>query len=178
MTDDRRIGADGDDDTWADEGCARDRIAALAKGFRRLSDDLQAHAADLDRRYRYVARLCVISATLSLVTLVGGVFIERQRAKQQSITSLGAATYRVCQRGDNDRAYAQWRTHGPADLRRVRALLPILDCRPNTEGRPAHPFSNAEQDDFVRRFVAGELSPRERGICRDRLPTGPGQPVC
>jgi hypothetical protein len=158
----------GDDEA---EVRARDRISALAHGFRILSENL-------DRRYRRVARMCVASAAISLVTLLGTVLIERHRAKDQTIASLGAATYRVCQRGDNDRAYAQWKTRSRADLMQTRARLPILDCEPNTRGRPAHPYSNAEQDDFVRRFVEGKLTLREQGICRDRLPTSPGEPVC
>jgi hypothetical protein len=31
---------------------------------------------------------------------------------------------------------------------------------------------------FVRRFMDGRLSLREQGICRDRLPTSPDEPIC
>jgi hypothetical protein len=91
---------------------------------------------------------------------------------------LGAATYRICQREANDRAYAQWKTRNHAELEETRARLPILDCEPNAHGRPARALSDAAQDVFVRRFVERSLSLREQGICRDRLPTSIDEPVC
>jgi hypothetical protein len=85
------------DPEW--DSLSRDRIAALAHGFRNLADSL-------DRRYRRVAWLCIFASVISLVTLVGTVLIERQRARDQTTRQLSAATYRICQREAVDRAYA------------------------------------------------------------------------
>jgi hypothetical protein len=77
----RRGGGGGVTDRRAtncdDEPRARDRISALAHGFRNLSDDL-------DRRYKRVARLCITAAAISLLTLVGTVLVERQRTRDQT----------------------------------------------------------------------------------------------
>jgi hypothetical protein len=157
----------GDDEA---EVRARDRISALAHGFRILS-------VKLDRRYRRVARMCVASATISLVTLLGTVLIERARVKDQTTRQLSAATYRICQREAVDRAYAHSFTPR-RELAKIERSLPILDCDPNAHGRPARPLSAAAQRVFVRRFMDGRLSLREQGICRDRLPTSPDEPIC
>jgi hypothetical protein len=76
---------------FEDDGRSRDRIAALAHGFRNLSESL-------DRRYRRVAWLCIAAAAISLVTLVGNIVIERARVRDQTTRQLSAATYRICQR--------------------------------------------------------------------------------
>jgi hypothetical protein len=157
----------GDDEA---EVRARDRISALAHGFRILSEKL-------DRRYRRVARMCVASATISLVTLVGTVLIERARVKDQTTRQLSAATYRICEREAVDRAYAHSFTPR-RELAKIERSLPILDCAPNAHNLPARPLSSVEQRVFVARFVAGRLTLREQGICRARLPQTSGQPIC
>jgi hypothetical protein len=155
---------------FEDDGRSRDRIAALAHGFRNLSESL-------DRRYRRVARLCIAAAVISLVTLIGNIVIERRRARDQTTRQLSAATYRICQREAVDRAYAHSFTPR-RELAKVERSLPILNCQPNVHNRPARPFSSAEQRAFVARFVAGRLTLREQGICRSRLPQAPEQPIC
>jgi hypothetical protein len=72
-----------------DEPRARDRISTLALGFRNLSERL-------DRRYKRVARLCITAAVISLLTLVGTILVERQRARDQATRVLDAATERIC----------------------------------------------------------------------------------
>jgi hypothetical protein len=153
-----------------DEPRARDRISTLALGFRNLSERL-------DRRYKRVARLCIACAMISLLTLVGTVLIERARVKDQTTRQLSAATYRICEREAVDRAYAHSFTPR-RELAKIERSLPILDCDPNAHGRPARPLSAAAQRVFVRRFMDGRLSLREQGICRDRLPTSPDEPIC
>lgn len=71
-----------------DEGLARDRISALAHGFRILSEKL-------DRRYQRVAWLCILAAAVSLVTLIGTVLVERHRAREQATRALVVATKRL-----------------------------------------------------------------------------------
>jgi hypothetical protein len=153
-----------------DEPRARDRISTLALGFRNLSERL-------DRRYKRVARLCIACATISLLTLVGTVLIERARVKDQTTRQLSAATYRICEREAVDRAYAHSFTPR-RELAKIERSLPILDCAPNAHNLPARPLSPAEQREFVARFVAGRLTLREQGICRARLPQTSGQPIC
>jgi hypothetical protein len=158
------------DRSFEDDGRSRDRISALAHGFRILAENL-------DRRYRRVARLCIAAAVISLVTLIGNIVIERQRARDQTTHQLSAATYRICQREAVDRAYAH--SFAPRrELAKIERALPILDCEPNVHNLPARPFSSAQQRAFVARFVAGRLTLREQGICRARLPQAPGQPIC
>jgi hypothetical protein len=77
-----------DDRSFEDDGRTRDRIAALAHGFRILSEKL-------DRRYQRVARLCVAAAAISLLTLVGTILVERQRTRDQATRVLTAATERL-----------------------------------------------------------------------------------
>jgi hypothetical protein len=153
-----------------DEPRARDRISALAHGFRNLSDDL-------DRRYKRVARLCITAAAISLLTLVGTILVERQRTRDQTTRQLSAATYRICEREAVDRAYAHSFTPR-RELAKIERSLPILDCAPNAHNLPARPLSSVEQREFVARFVAGRLTLREQGICRARLPQTSGQPIC
>jgi hypothetical protein len=71
-----------------DEPRARDRISALAHGFRNLSEKL-------DRRYQRVAWLCIACAVISLGTLIGTVLVERQRAREQATRALTVATKRL-----------------------------------------------------------------------------------
>jgi hypothetical protein len=157
----------GDDEA---EVRARDRISALAHGFRNLSENL-------DRRYRRVARMCVASAAISLVTLLGtGVFLV-VRQRDQTTRQLSAATYRICQREAVDRAYAHSFTPR-RELAKVERTLPILDCAPNARNEPARPFTAAQQREFVRRFVEERLSRRQQGICRARLPQASDEPIC
>lgn len=90
--------------------------------------------------------------------------IERVEAKNNRATR--ATAFRLCSRNAVDRAFAQSFSEG----RERRALqdphvLPILDCRPNLEGRGAEPLSPAAQDEFVRRWQQRKLSDVERGIC-------------
>lgn len=148
----------------------RDRIGALAEGFRRLTDRL-------DRRYQKVARGLRITTAITLVTLSALVVLERRRATDQTRARLDAALYRVCQREAVDRAYAHSFTPR-RELVKIERSLPILYCEPNTRGEPARALTSAAQRDFVRRFVAGRLTLREQGICRAHLPERRGQAAC
>lgn len=44
-------------------------------------------------------------------------------------------------------------------LKRVRRLLPILDCSPNFHGESAKPYSVAKQRNFVKQYQLGKLDP-------------------
>lgn len=44
-------------------------------------------------------------------------------------------------------------------LKRVRTLLPILDCSPNLTGRPAKALLPCAQREFVNLYLAGKLDP-------------------
>jgi hypothetical protein len=80
--------------------------------------------------------------------------------------------------GSDDAAAQRGDVPDLRELAKIERSLPILDCGPNAHGRPARPLSSAAQRVFVARFVEARLSLREQGICRDRLPTAPSEPIC
>jgi hypothetical protein len=156
----------GDDEA---EVRARDRISALAHGFRILSEagsSVSACRSDVRRLGDDLAG----DASRDGADRAG----PREGSDDRQ---LSAATYRICQREAVDRAYAHSFTPR-RELAKIERSLPILDCDPNAHGRPARPLSAAAQRVFVRRFMDGRLSLREQGICRDRLPTSPDEPIC
>lgn len=148
----------------------RDRIRALAEAW-------ELAVKRLERRYKRVAYGVIGVSVLSLATLVLTVVLARHEAKQRESSQLRAITYRVCQRESVDRAYAHSFTPR-RDWPRVERQLPILDCDPNITGAPAKPLSSQDQRAFVARFKAGTLPLREQGICRERVPDSPNEPVC
>lgn len=121
-----------------------------------------------------------------LAALAGGVVVGAivfllvvQRSDNRADERLQGATFRLCARQNNDRAFAHSVTR-PAALALARKRLPILDCEPNLSGRPARVMPDADQREFVRRFVAGDLTRAETGICREPLSSRSGSkpPAC
>lgn len=82
--------------------------------------------------------------------------------------ALRTALYRSCLRGNSVRAYAQAYPHirGLASPHR----LPILDCTPNLRGRSATVLPLAEQRGYVRRWVSGDVSKADLGLCEESTP--------
>jgi hypothetical protein len=95
---------------------------------------------------------------------------ELLRIEEANEVSNRATAYRLCSRNRVDRAFAHDRV-GPADARELMRNdgIPILNCRPNLDGRGAQPWSFAEQRAFVRRWRQGRLSNEELGICPESV---------
>jgi hypothetical protein len=106
--------------------------------------------------------------------------VEKLEAKDTA--SLRTAAFRICARDQLDRAeiHAAYATpiiipqsadpiviqllssaeaQRKVSLRRVRANLPILDCKPNLEGNPADPLGPKGQRSFVAKYLQGLLDP-------------------
>lgn len=97
--------------------------------------------------------------------------------------------YRFCTRINIDRATIQWlageqlSSIGSLENRELLGKLakryrkrlekkggaPILDCTPNLSGGPAALQPVSDQREFVRRWVQGDLTQAEIGICKIRI---------
>lgn len=87
-----------------------------------------------------------------------------------------ATAFRLCSRGQIDRAFAHSRIRdagGSAALRELEqpAALPILDCKPNLIGFPARPLTPDAQRRFVQRWEQQRLTAAELGLCHQRIGT-------
>jgi hypothetical protein len=152
----------GDDEA---EVRARDRISALAHGFRILSENL-------DRRYRRVARMCVASAAISLVTLLGTVLIERRTARRIRRRGSSARRRTGSVSARRSTVPTRIRSRRGGSSRRSSGACRSLTARPTRAvGRRVRSLGAAAR--FRATVRGGRLTLREQGICRDRLPRRP-----
>jgi hypothetical protein len=119
---------------------------------------------------RLLPAVTVIIAALALY-----VVIQRlEQVERRDRDTARRASYRLCARNRADRAFAHAsvtrRLSGPAQARALRALedpegIPILDCGANLRGGGARLMAPAAQRAFVEKWIRGELTLPELGIC-------------
>jgi hypothetical protein len=144
----------------------RRRIDDLTLVWTAALDSWDEARVTLDRRYQRIVWLVLTSIVLTITFALAGGAALRHNVTERTDMALERATYRICQRELVDRAFAAGRI-GRNDRERAGILyrLPILDCLPNLEGKPAKPLPIDAQLRFVRKWVDGTLTLREQGIC-------------
>lgn len=134
-------------------------LIAIGVAFQagRAAGDANRAAHDADKAAGIAAHAIKAVATVEEM--------DRLRGRSQA--------FRLCQRGNVDRAFAHDAvargsgSRARVVLRRLEATngLPILNCDPNLDGRGAEPLTRREQRAFVDAWKRGKLSGPRLGVC-------------
>jgi hypothetical protein len=108
--------------------------------------------------YGYLALLAVVTvAWLSTGLLAIGAARNAERngeklarLDRQTTRELRRSDYNICSRGNRLRAWLH--IHYPSGDK-ATVGIPVVDCAPNLNGRPAVPLTPAEQDLYVDQFA-------------------------